>query len=52
MFDWKIVPMVNPDGVVAGNYRMDPFGNNLNRFYGEPDPHLHPAVFNIVKLVN
>jgi len=28
--------MVNPDGVYEGNYRMDPLGNNLNRFYNEP----------------
>jgi murein tripeptide amidase MpaA len=36
LFTFKIVPMVNPDGVYEGNYRMDPLGNNLNRFYNEP----------------
>jgi len=36
LFIFKIVPMVNPDGVFEGNYRMDPLGNNLNRFYNEP----------------
>lgn len=37
LFEWKIVPMVNPDGVVSGNYRMDPYGGNLNRYYRDPD---------------
>lgn len=37
LFEWKIVPMVNPDGVVAGNYRLDPLGVNLNRYYSDPN---------------
>ena len=28
-----IVPMVNPDGVVAGNYRTSFIGKDLNRLY-------------------
>lgn len=28
--------MLNPDGVAEGNYRMDPQGFNLNRFYQNP----------------
>jgi murein tripeptide amidase MpaA len=39
LFLFKIVPMLNPDGVAAGNYRMDPQGFNLNRFYADPTPH-------------
>jgi murein tripeptide amidase MpaA len=31
-----IVPMVNPDGVYEGNYRMDPSNRNLNRLYLNP----------------
>ena len=30
---FKIVPMVNPDGVVAGNYRTSFIGKDLNRLY-------------------
>ena len=30
---FKIVPMMNPDGVVAGNYRTSFIGKDLNRLY-------------------
>ena len=28
---FKIVPMINPDGVIVGNYRTSMSGNDLNR---------------------
>lgn len=38
--------MVNPDGVAAGNYRMDPQGCNLNRQYLDPDQVLQYFLIN------
>ncbi|XP_004707952.1 cytosolic carboxypeptidase 3 [Echinops telfairi] len=33
MFIFKVVPMLNPDGVVVGNYRCSLAGRDLNRSY-------------------
>lgn len=40
MFEVMIIPIVNPDGVFDGNYRMDLNNTNLNRVYQEPNPEL------------
>ncbi len=34
--------MLNPDGVVLGNYRTSYTGNDLNRKWQEPNYKLHP----------
>ena len=34
---FKIVPMLNPDGVFLGNYRCSYLGYDLNRFWAKPD---------------
>ena len=36
-FVFMIVPMINPDGVSNGHFRMDSFNRNLNRYYKNPD---------------
>ena len=42
---FKIVPLLNPDGVERGYWRNDTQGLNLNRVYAEPDPIRHPTIY-------
>ena len=44
--------MVNPDGVIIGNYRTCFSGNDLNRKYHNPDDSLHPTVHHIKGLIH
>ena len=44
-FVFKIVPLLNPDGVNRGYWRNDTQGLNLNRVYSEPDPIRHPTIY-------
>lgn len=41
----KIVPMLNPDGVIYGNYRCSLLGFDLNRKWKDPDRYLQPTIF-------
>jgi len=42
---FKIVPMLNPDGVAAGNYRCNLAGVDLNRQWANPHRYRDPTVF-------
>jgi murein tripeptide amidase MpaA len=35
-FCFKIVPILNPDGVYRGYWRLDTLAQNLNRYYTNP----------------
>ena len=41
---FKFVPMLNPDGVVLGNYRCSLMGFDLNRYWLEPSSWAHPTI--------
>ncbi|CAM9668975.1 unnamed protein product [Ectocarpus sp. 4 AP-2014] len=45
LFVFKIVPMLNPDGVAFGNNRCSLAGVDLNRQWKRPSRALHPTVF-------
>lgn len=51
LYVFKIVPMLNPDGVVCGNYRSSFSGVDLNRRWIDPDPLLHPSVFALKQIM-
>jgi murein tripeptide amidase MpaA len=48
---FKIVPMLNPDGVIYGNYRSSLLGVDLNRRWINPSKILHPTIFYTKQLV-
>ena len=43
-FIFKLIPSLNPDGVVCGNYRCSLAGLDLNRMWKEPSKRLTPVV--------
>eukprot|EP01135_Chromosphaera_perkinsii_P001578 Nk52_evm48s207 gene=Nk52_evmTU48s207 len=45
LYVFKIVPMLNPDGVINGNHRCSLAGCDLNRQWIIPDRILHPTVY-------
>ena len=48
---FKIVPCLNPDGVIQGNYRCSLAGCDLNRRYIRTSKVLHPTIYAIKALV-
>lgn len=41
-FVFKIIPMLNPDGVIHGNYRTNISGYDLNKKWENPSKIYHP----------
>lgn len=51
MFIFKIIPMLNPDGVVHGNYRCSLAGRDLNRRWKQPNKILYPEIYYTKKFI-
>ena len=50
-FVFKIIPMLNPDGVINGNYRCSLAGCDLNRRWKFPSKQLQPTIYSCKKLI-
>ena len=42
---FKVIPILNPDGVIYGNYRASLMGVDLNRRWKNPSQFLHPTIY-------
>lgn len=50
-FIFKIVPMLNPDGVIIGNYRCNLNLVDLNRQWIDPNKKFHPTIYHAKQLI-
>ena len=50
-FVFRIIPMLNPDGVIYGNTRTSLIGADLNRRWTSPSSILHPTLYFTKRLV-
>ena len=48
---FKIIPMLNPDGVIHGHYRNNILGKDLNRMWQDPRANLTPTIYYLKKLI-
>ena len=48
---FKILPMLNPDGVINGCYRNNLLGKDLNRMWLEPTKNLSPTIYHAKNLI-
>ena len=49
---FKIIPMLNPDGVIHGHYRNNILGKDLNRMWQEPLAGITPTIYYLKKLIS
>ena len=47
----KIVPMINPDGVIVGNSRCNIYGFDLNRQWKEPAKNTAPEILSLKRAI-
>ena len=51
-FVFKVIPMLNPDGVINGNYRCSLAGCDLNRRWKAPSKVLHPTIYYTKQMIH
>ncbi|VDP39283.1 unnamed protein product [Soboliphyme baturini] len=51
MFVFKIIPMINVDGVIHGSHRCSLSGEDLNRQWMAPNKLLHPSIYHLKNLL-
>ena len=49
---FKIIPMLNPDGVIHGHYRNNILGKDLNRMWKDPRDNVTPTIYYLKKLIS
>uniref|UniRef100_A0A8C4XH01 tubulin-glutamate carboxypeptidase n=1 Tax=Erpetoichthys calabaricus TaxID=27687 RepID=A0A8C4XH01_ERPCA len=49
---FKIIPMLNPDGVINGTHRCSLTGEDLNRQWMKPDINLSPTIYHCKGLLS
>jgi len=52
MLVFKVIPMMNPDGVFLGNHRSNLLGQDLNRNWHDCNEWAHPTLHAFQQLVN
>lgn len=50
-FVFKIIPMMNPDGVFLGNNRCNLIGQDLNRVWNVATEYSHPTVWAVKQML-
>lgn len=49
---FKIIPMMNPDGVFLGNYRSNAMGTDLNRSWHIANSWCHPTIKAVLSMMS
>ncbi|TNV86843.1 hypothetical protein FGO68_gene16193 [Halteria grandinella] len=48
---FKIIPMINPDGVIVGNNRCSFIGKDINRCYQDANAKLTPEIYHLRQMI-
>ena len=51
-FVFKIIPMLNPDGVIHGHYRNNILGKDLNRMWQDPRENVTPTIYYLKNIIS